>query len=175
LVPEALTERLDLRPGDAHQLATAGSDALVDARPAAMADGILRAPADGAVGKLAVRAQDAPARDARQSADRAVPALAVELCKPDAVRFAEQSSAGAVWPEVQASAEPLKRVQRAQQVAQPPARQAAGSILSARWRAGLGSPRDVATQKLKGAQALALERSASPQAERAELPGPEAL
>jgi hypothetical protein len=99
----------------------------------------------------------------------------VALCKPDAVRFAEQSCAAAVWPEARASAELRKRVQQAQLVAQPAARQLAGSILSARWRAELVAQRDVATQRLKGPQALVSEHSASPPPEGAESPaGPEA-
>jgi hypothetical protein len=54
------------------------------------------------------------------------------LCKQDAVRFAEQSSAAAVWLEVRALAELLKLVQPARAAAQPEARQPAQWILSAR-------------------------------------------
>jgi hypothetical protein len=62
-------------------------------------------------------------------------------------------------------------VQWAGPAPQPEARELAGSILSARWRAEPVAQLDVATQRLKGPQALALEHSASlPSAERAEAP-----
>jgi len=53
LVPEELMVRLGQRPVDAHRLATAGSDASVDARPAAVADAGPRALAGVDVGKSA--------------------------------------------------------------------------------------------------------------------------
>jgi hypothetical protein len=96
LVPEGLMVRLGQRPVDAHRSATAGSDASVDARPAAVADAGPRAFAGAGVGKLAGQVWDAQARDARQWAGRVVPAWAVALCRPDAVRFAEQSSEAVV-------------------------------------------------------------------------------
>jgi hypothetical protein len=127
------------------------------------------------VGKSVDPVWDVQAQDARQSAGRVVPAWAAALCKLDAVRFAEQSCAAAVWPEAPVSEELWKLVQAAQLAAQPAARQLAGSILSARWWAELVAQRDVATQRLKGPQALASEHLASPPPERAESPaGPEA-
>jgi hypothetical protein len=166
LVPEELTARLGQRPVDAHRSATAGSDASVDARPAAVADAGLRALAGVDVGKSAGPVWGAQARDARQSAGRVVPAWVAALCKQDAVQFAEQSSAAAVWLEVRALTELLKRVQPAR----PAARQLAQSILSARWAEELGAQQDVAARRRKGPQAPSLEHSASPQAEREESP-----
>ena len=154
LVPEELRARLGQRPADERRSATAGSDASVDARPAAVADAGLRALAGVDVGKSAGPVWGAPARDARQSAGRVVPAWVAALCKQDAVQFAEQSSAAAVWLEVRALTELLKRVQ--------PARQLAQSILSARWPAELGAQQDVAARRRKGPQAPSLEHSASP-------------
>jgi hypothetical protein len=158
LVPEELTARLGQRPVDAHRSATAGSDASADARPAAVADAGLRALAGVDVGKSAGPVWGAQARDARQSAGRVVPAWVAALCKQDAVQFAEQSSAAAVWLEVRALTELLKRVQPAR----PAARQLAQSILSARWAAELGAQQDVAARRRKGPQAPSLEHSASP-------------
>ena len=166
LVPEELTARLGQRPVDAHRSATAGSDASVDARPAAVADAGLRALAGVDVGKSAGPVWGAQARDARQSAGRVVPAWVAALCKQDAVQFAEQSSAAAVWLEVRALTELLKRVQPAR----PAARQLAQSILSARWAAELGAQQDVAARRRKGPQARSLEHSASPQVAREESP-----
>ena len=166
LVPEELTARLGQRPVDAHRSATAGSDASVDARPAAVADAGLRALAGGDVGKSAGPVWGAQARDARQSAGRVVPAWVAALCKQDAVQFVEQSSAAAVWLEVRALTELLKRVQPAR----PAARQLAQSILSARWAAELGARQDVAARRRKGPQARSLEHSASPQVAREESP-----
>jgi len=97
LVPEELRARLGQRPADERRSATAGSDASVDARPAAVADAGLRALAGVDVGKSAGPVWGAQARDARQSAGRVVPAWVAALCKQDAVQFAEQSSAAAVW------------------------------------------------------------------------------
>jgi hypothetical protein len=164
LVPEELTARLGQRPVDAHRSATAGSDASVDARPAAVVDAGLRALAGVDVGKSAGPVWGAQARDARQSAGRVVPAWVAALCKQDAVRFAEQSSAAAVWLEVRALAELLKLVQPAR----PAARQPAQSILSVRWPAELGAQQDVAARRRKGPQAPSLAHWASPQAEREE-------
>jgi len=170
LVPEELTARLGQRPVDAHRSATAGSDASVDARPAAMVDAGPRAPGGADVGKSAGPVWGAPARDARQSAGRVAPAWVAALCKQDAVRFAEQSSAAAVRLERWASAELPKLAQPAGLAVQPEARQLAQSILSARWPAELGAQQDVAARRRKGPQARSLERSASPQAEREESP-----
>jgi len=170
LVPEELTARLGQRPVDAHRSATAGSDASVDARPAAVADAGPRALAGVDVGKSAGPVWGAPARDARQSAGRVAPAWVAALCKQDAVRFAEQSSAAAVRLERWASAELPKLAQPAGLAVQPEARQLAQSILSARWPAELGAQQDVAARRRKGPQARSLERSASPQAEREESP-----
>jgi hypothetical protein len=167
LVPEELTARLGQRPVDAHRSATAGSDASVDARPAAVVDAGPRAPGGADVGKSAGPVWGAPARDARQSAGRVAPAWVAALCKQDAVRFAEQSSAAAVWLEVRALAELLKLVQP-RAAAQPEARQPAQSILSGRWPAELGPQQDVAARRRKGPQAPSLGHSASPQAEREE-------
>jgi len=91
------------------------------------------------------------------------------LCKQDAVQFAEQSSAAAVWLEVRALAELLKLVQ-ARAAAQPEARQPAQWIPSARWPAELEARQDVAARRRKGPQARSLLPSASPQAEREESP-----
>ena len=176
MVLEVLTVRPGQRPVDAHPSATAGSDASVDARQAAMADAGHQALAGVGVGKLAGPVWDAQARDARQWAGRVVPAWVAALCKQDVVRFAEQSSAAAAWREARASVELLKPVQPARLAAQPEARQLAGSILAARWRAELASQRDVAALRPKELPVLQLEHSASPPAERAESPvGPEVL
>src|SRR5579864_3075082 len=170
LVPEALTVRLGQRPVDAHRSATAESDASVDARPAAVADAGPRALAGVGVGKSAGPEWGAQARDARRSAGRVVPAWVAALCKQDAVQFAEQSSAAAVWLEVRALTELPKLVQPARPAAQPEARLPEQSILSARWPAELGAPQDVAARRQKGPEAPWLEQSASPQAEREESP-----
>jgi hypothetical protein len=170
LVPEALRARPGQRPADERRSATAGSDASVDARPAAVADAGLRALAGVDVGKSAGPVWGAPARDARQSAGRVAPAWVAALCKQGAVRFAEQSSAAAVWLEGWASAELLKLVQPAGLAAQPEARQPAQSIRSARWPAELGARQDVAARRRKGPQARSLEHSASPQVAREESP-----
>jgi len=170
LVPEEPTARLGQRPVDAHRSATAGSDASVDARPAAVADAGPRALAGVDVGKSAGPVWGAQARDARQSAGRVVPAWVAALCKQDAVQFAEQSSAAAVWLEGWASAELLKLVQPAGPAAQPAARRPAQSILSARWPAELGARQHVAARRRRGPQAPSLEHSASPPAEREETP-----
>jgi hypothetical protein len=175
LVPEALTARLGQRPVDVHPSATAGSDASVDARPALVADAGPRALAGVGVEKSAGPVWGALARDARQSAGRVVPAWVAALYKQDAARFAEQSSAAAVWLEVQAWAEPPKLVQPARLAAQPEERQLVQSILSARWPAELVARRDVAARRRKGPQALPLEHSASPQAEQEESPGARAV
>ena len=97
LVPEA--EAPDQRREDAHLLGLSASDAWDAALPGAMdAADLRREPWDADAEKLADpaldgRARDAWSRRARWFVQRARPAVAAELCTPDAVQSAEQSCA----------------------------------------------------------------------------------